>query len=102
MKKAATKRSKKPPIRRQQIIVFVDGAGNYYELARAMLERSRVSDSRKKKVAAALEDVQVRYTYIKGSAIPGSVAAPKFVGGLMGGLELQCAGFYVRSTKAKR
>jgi SH3-like domain-containing protein len=94
MKKPTTKRSGK----RQQIIVLMDGAGNYYELPRAMLERSRVTESRKKKVAAALEDVQVEHCYIKAAAIPGSTVAAKFVEGL----KLRYAGFYVRSVKAKR
>jgi hypothetical protein len=98
MKKPATKRPKKRPIKRQQIIVLMDGAGNYYELPRATLERSRVSERRKKKVAAALEDVPGEFTYIKASAIPGSIAAPKFVGGR----QLHYAGFYLSSTKSKR
>jgi hypothetical protein len=98
MKKPARKKSKKPPIKQQQIIVFMDGNGNYYEIPRATLERSRVSESRKKKVAATLEDVPSEFWYIGGPAIPGSVAAPKFDGGR----QLHYAGFYLKSTKAKR
>src|SRR5438128_1759211 len=95
MKKAATKKSKKRPIRQQQIIVFRDGAGNYYEVPRARLEASRVSDARKKKVAAALEDAPIIYRYIPGTAIPGSIAAHKFVGSR----QLQYVGFYLSPTK---
>ena len=98
MKKRATKRPTKRPIKQEQIIVLIDGAGNYYEIKRAALERSRVSEGRKEKVAAALENVEVRYKYIQDTAIPGSIAAPKSVGAL----ELHYAGFYVRSTRAKR
>jgi hypothetical protein len=98
MKKRAPKRAKKSPSQRQQIVVFVDGAKNYYELSRAALQRRKVSARRKKKVAKALEDVEARYTYIKGSAIPGSTAATKFIGGS----ELAYAGFYISSPKGKR
>jgi hypothetical protein len=98
MKKPAKKSAKKPSTKRQQIIVLADGAGNYYELSRANLERSKVSEARKKKVAAALEDVATEFTYIPYTAIPGSVAAPKFEGGR----QLHYAGFYLSSTKAKR
>jgi hypothetical protein len=98
MKKPATKSSKKRPSKRRQIIVLVDGAGNYYELPRAMLERSRVSDRRKAKVAAALEDVPAEFEYIGNANIPGGIAhAPKF----LGGRQLHYAGFYLSSTKSK-
>jgi hypothetical protein len=80
------------------MIVFVDGAKNYYELSRAALQRRKVSARRKKKVAEALKDVEASYTYIKASAIPGSTAASKFVGGS----ELAYAGFYISSAKRKR
>ena len=89
---------KKPAMKRQQIIVLVDGAGNYYELPRARLERSRVSDRRKKEVAAALEDVPRLFRYIRRSTIPGSIAAAPFEGGR----QLHYAGSYLGSTKAKR
>lgn len=98
MKKSATKTSKKSPRERHQMIVFVDGAKNYYELSRAALQRRKVSARRKKKVAEALKDVEASYTYIKASAIPGSTAASKFVGGS----ELAYAGFYISSAKRKR
>jgi hypothetical protein len=98
MKKSATKSSKKPSIKRQQIIVLEDGAGNYYELSRATLERSRVSEECKKQVAARLQDVPQKFLYIPGTAIPGSVAAPEF----KGGRQLHYAGFYLNTPKAKR
>ena len=60
MKKPATKSSKKRPSKRRQIIVLVDGAENYYELPRAVLERSRVSDRRKAEVTAALEELRTQ------------------------------------------
>ena len=80
------------------MVVFVDGAQNYYELSRAALQRRKVSASRKKEVAEALDDVDARYRYIKASAIPGSTATTKFVGGS----ELAYAGFYISSSKGKR
>lgn len=98
MKKAATKRSKKRPIKQQQIIVLMDGAGNYYEIPRATLEEGRVSDDRKKKVAAALDNVEIVIKYIKGPSVPGSIAAPEYVKGML----LHYAGFYLSSTKTKR
>jgi hypothetical protein len=76
----------------------VDGAKNYYEFSRAALQRRKVSAGRKKEVAKALQDVEARYTYIKASAIPGSTASTKFVGGS----ELAYAGFYIRSAQRKR
>jgi len=97
MKTSTSKKSKKRPIK-QQIIVLRDGIGNYYEIPRATLERCRVSESRKKKVAADLEDVPSEFWYIGGPAIPGSVAAPK----MKGGRQLHYAGFYLESVKAKR
>jgi hypothetical protein len=97
MKTSTSKKSKKHEIK-QQIIVLRDGIGNYYEIPRATLERCRVSESRKKKVAAALEDVPSEFWYIGGPAIPGSVAAPK----MRGGRQLHYAGFYLESIKAKR
>jgi hypothetical protein len=98
MKKATKKRAKKPSPKRQQMIVLVDAAGNYYEIPRATVQRGKVSEPRKKEVAEALEDVDARYTYIRASAIPGSTASPKFVGGT----ELNYAGFYIRSAEPKR
>jgi hypothetical protein len=98
MKKSAMTTSKSSPRKRQQMIVFVDGAKNYYELSRAALQRRKVSARRKQKVAKALEDVEAQYSYIKASAIPGSTATTKFVGGS----ELAYAGFYIGSAKGKR
>ncbi len=98
MKKSATKSSKKRPSKRRQIIVLVDGAENYYELPRAVLERSRVSDRRKAEVTAALEDVPSEFKYIGHANIPGGIAhAPQFVGGR----QLHYGGFYLASSKRK-
>ncbi len=104
MRKPAKKKSKKKttkkksPIKKQQIIVLVDGAGNYYEIPRATLERSRVSDRRKKKIAAAIAGPQPGWHYIPGTAVPGGILPPKF----MGAQQLRYAGFYLTSAKAKR
>ena len=97
MKKKTRSSSKKRPVKHQQIIVLVDGAGNYYEIPRAKLEISRVSERRKKKVAEALEKPGSSWHYIPGTAIPGSIAPTKFVGAQ----QLRYAGFYLSSTKAK-
>ena len=98
MKKPATKSSKKARKKRQQIIVLVDGAGNYYELPRATLERSRVKEHRKKEVAAALKDEPPVLQWIQRPTIPGSVVSTPF----KGGRHLRYAGYYLISTKAKR
>jgi hypothetical protein len=85
--------------KQQQIIVLRDGANNYYEIPRATLERSRVSERRKAKVAAALEDEPSQFSYIRNSTIPGSIAtAPQFEGGR----QLRYAGYYLTSSKSKR
>jgi hypothetical protein len=97
MNEPATKGSKKRPIKRQ-IIVLTDGAGNYYELPRAALERSRVNERRKKEVAAALKNVPSCFGWIRNSTIPGSIATAPF----KGGRALHYAGFYLSSAKSKR
>jgi hypothetical protein len=83
---------------KQQMIVLVDGAGNYYELPRATLERSRVKESRKQEVAAAIKDLPRQFSYIRKSTIPGSMAADPF----KGGRQLHYAGFYLSSAKSRR
>ncbi len=99
MRKLAKKKpKKKSPIKKQQIIVLVDGAGNYYELPRATLERSRVSDRRKKKIAAAIARPSPAWHYIPSTAVPGGILPSKFVGAQ----QLRYAGFYLTSAKAKR
>jgi hypothetical protein len=98
MKKSASKSSKKPPSKRKQIIVLVDGAGNYYELSRAALERSRVSDRRKEEVKRALEDVLQESGYINAPVIPGSIVSSP----LSDSQALRYAGFYLGSTKSRR
>jgi hypothetical protein len=97
MKKRA-KKSSKPRGGRRQIIVLMDGAGNYYEISRATLESCRVDDDRKDDVEEALEDEDCFTTWIKRATIPGSIAAAPFVGGRA----LHYAGFYLSSTQSKR
>jgi hypothetical protein len=92
------KPTKKPSGKQQQIIVLADHAGNYYELSRATLERSRVDDRRKKKVEEDLQNKPEEFRYIGAVNIPGSIAADP----LKGGRALHYAGFYLRSTKSKR
>jgi len=88
MNKPATKHSG----RRRQIIVLVDGAKNYYELPRAILERSRVSESRKAEVVAALKNEPTVFKYIGNRNIPGGIATRPF----KGGRALHYAGFYLK------
>jgi len=92
--KTARKGSKKRSSKRRQVIVLVDGAGNYYELPRAALERTRVSDARKKEVAAALQNEPSCFQWIRNSTIPGSIATTPF----KGGRALHYAGFYLGSN----
>jgi hypothetical protein len=74
-KKMASKRPKKRPTKKQQMIVLADNAGNYYELPRATIERARVSDQRKQKLAATVKTVGIQWRYIPSTGIPGSIAA---------------------------
>jgi len=85
-KKTARKRPKKRS-RKKQMIVLVDNAGNYYELPRATIERARVSDRRKKKLAALVTAGGVQMRYIPSPGIPGAIAAPRQV-------ELRYVGHY--------
>jgi hypothetical protein len=98
MKKSATKSSKKSSTKRQQMIVLVDGAGNYYEFPRTVLERSRVSARRKKEVQRALENVLEESGYIGAPVIPGSIVSSP----LAGSQALRYAGFYLSATKSRR
>jgi hypothetical protein len=95
--KPAAKSSKKPSTRREQIIVLVDGAGNYYEFSRATFERARVADRFKKELEKKLQERPSEFDYINAPSIPGSIVAPPFVGGQ----QLHYAGFYLTSTKPK-
>jgi len=97
MKKSAA-RSSKSARKRRQIIVLLDGDGNYYEIPRATLERSRVDKRRKKEVMEALKDEDCFTTWIKRATIPGSIASAPFEGGRA----LHYAGYYIGSTKSKR
>ena len=85
-KKTARKRPRKRS-RKKQMIVLVDNAGNYYELPRATIERARVSDRRKKKLAALVTTGGIQMRYIPSTGIPGGIAAPKQV-------ELRYVGHY--------
>jgi hypothetical protein len=97
MMKKPAKKSSTPGVKRQQMIVFVDGNENYYEFSRAAVERSKVEESRKKKVAECLKDEPIGFIYINQATIPGSTVSPA----LEGGRQLHYAGFYLRPTKRK-
>ncbi len=99
MKKQPAKKSSKPRVKHQQVIVLVDGAENYYEMPRAALERSRVSERRKKKIVETLEDKdkECEFIYINQATIPGSTVS----GPMTGGRQLHYAGFYLNPVKPK-
>jgi hypothetical protein len=98
--KKPTKSSKKTSRKKQQIIVLMDGAKNYYALPRKVLERCRVSKEHKKEIIEALEDEDCFTTWIKRATIPGSIAKgfPPF----KGGRALHYAGFYISPRQFKR
>ena len=98
MKKRAAKVTKKPSRKRQQIIVLVDGVGNYYEIPRETLERARVEPARKEGVVAAIQDVPTQVAHILLSSIPGSTMTAEF----KGGRHLHYAGFYLTRAKQSR
>jgi hypothetical protein len=89
---------KREQVIEEQIIVLLDGDGNYYEIPRATLERSRVPDSETHHVEQKLVDMPEKFVWIHRTAVPGSIAA----GSLEGGRALHYAGFYLRTTKSKR
>jgi hypothetical protein len=97
-RKPAAKTSKKASTKRQQIIVLVDGAKNYYELPRATFERIRVDKRRRQVIEKKLKERPGEFLYINAPCIPGSIVAPPFEGGQ----QLRYAGFYLSSGKAKR
>lgn len=97
MKKAAKKSSKKTPTKKEQMIVFVDGAGNYYEIPREVFEKSRVSGSRKAKIKEALDDVLEEAGYINAPLIPGSIVSSP----VSRNQALHFAGFYLKSAESK-
>lgn len=90
------KPAKKPPGQKQQIIVLVDSAGNYYELPRAKLETFKVKDSRKELVASSLNDVAAQTGYINAPTIPGSIVSNPVENSQV----LRYVGFYVRSSES--
>jgi hypothetical protein len=81
---------------RQQIIVLVDGADNYYEVPRATLEAGRVDADRRQEVADAIEDVPGQFAYIALPTIPGSTAIAHFEGVR----QLHYAGFYLTGEES--
>lgn len=89
--------SKKRKSKRKQVIVLADGAGNFYEIPRATLERARATSARKAKIAAELEDKDVEFGYIGHGTIPGSTGVAQF----KGGRQLHYHGFYLCSSRAK-
>jgi len=97
MKKPARKSTTKRSGSRHQIIVLVDAVENYYEIPRAILERSRVSEDRKEEVKAALQNEPTIFKYIGHTNIPGGIAIPPF----KGGRALHYAGFYLKQMKSK-
>ena len=99
MKKSTAKKPTKSSTKREQIIVFVDGAENYYELSRESLEKGKLSPRRKKEVQKLLADRPIEFEYINIPTIPGSIMTPPFEGGKV---PLQYAGFYLSSGKSKR
>jgi hypothetical protein len=96
MKKTAG--SKRRRIEQEQMIVLMDGNGNYYELTRATLERSKVPPGNQDAVEAALKDVPEKFIWIHRTAVPGSIASAPIEGGRV----LHYAGFYLKPIKSKR
>jgi hypothetical protein len=70
MKKATKKRAKKPSPKRQQMIVLVDAAGNYYEIPRATVQRGKVSEPRK------ISQASLRNSILLGLCFLGMVPHP--------------------------
>jgi hypothetical protein len=82
---------------RHQMIVLVDGDGNYYEFSRSVFERAKVSEARKEEVQAALEDVLEESGYINAPVIPGSIVSEP----IRGSQALRYAGFYLSKGGAE-
>lgn len=99
MKKPPTKKSKKPAgaAQQRQMVVLVDKAGNYYELSRATLERSRVPERRKAQLKKALKEVESGSGYIGGPHVPGPVVKPP----KHHHHSLRFAGSYLKKPKSK-
>jgi hypothetical protein len=92
---------KKPPkkdSKKQQVIVLVDGDDNYYEFPRAVLEKAKVSERRKEKVKAALDDVLGESGYINAPVIPGAIVSQRK--GFRTSRALSYAGFYLKKSKS--
>jgi len=90
---------KKPPkkdSKKQQVIVLVDGDDNYYEFPRSVLEKAKVSERRKEKVKAALDDVLEESGYINAPVIPGAIVSQP----VRTSQALSYAGFYLKKSKS--
>jgi hypothetical protein len=90
---------KNPPkkdLKKQQMIVLVDGDDNYYEFPRAVLEQAKVSESRKEEVKAALDDVLEESGYINAPVIPGAIVSQP----VRTSQALSYAGFYLKKSKS--
>jgi len=100
MKKLAKKGSKRRRVTKEQIIVLVDGEGNFYELSREQLEQSRVPKKREKELEDNLQDMPEKFIWIHRTAVPGSIAAgaKEFDGGRV----LHYAGYTLRPIPSKR
>ncbi|MGZ5023396.1 MAG: hypothetical protein ACXWHF_00270 [Chthoniobacterales bacterium] len=93
---AKSGKSKKRSGTEKVIVVLADAAGNYYELSRATLERSRVSADRKAAVEAAFKKEVTDFWYIPFIGVPGSVTSGKPK------VQLKYAGSYLKSARPKR
>jgi hypothetical protein len=98
MKEPARKTSTKTRGQRLQMVVLLDSAGNYYELSRETLQRSKVPDDQVEEVKQALMNVLSESGYINAPHIPGSIVAA-FV---LPEKALRYVGSYLKSTKSKR
>ena len=81
---------------RHQMIVLVDGDGNYYEFPRSVLDNAKVSEDRKEEVQAALEDVLEESGYINAPVIPGAIVSQP----VRTSQALSYAGFYLKKSKS--
>lgn len=57
----------------EQIVVLIDGSGNYYELTRETLEKSKVPDEKKAEIDAKIQNVLVATGYIGSGGLPGGI-----------------------------
>ena len=81
----------------EQIIVLIDGASNYYELPRQLLERRRVPAEQLEDLKAKLQDVAGVFQHIAVSDIPGSTTNAEFEGAR----QLHYVGYYLRHAETE-